>query len=251
MLPTPTTRHVNYDHIYEPAEDSYLLLDTLSSESEKAWLRQRFPTSTPAPLAVEIGPGSGVVLAFLTAHGETILGRKDFGTLGVDVNRFACVATAETVRGAVDDAAQTTLGSGCFIDVACGDLATALRKGSVDILIFNPPYVPTEELPQQLEEASATLSAAEKFDRDSHLLALSYAGGADGMETTNRLLADLPCILSENGVAYILLCAQNKPAEVADGIRAWTIGKWHAEIAGSSGKKAGWEKLCILRIWRG
>ena len=66
MLPTPDTSHVSYDQIYEPAEDSYLLLDTLSSASETTFLRSHFRTG-PAPLVVEVGTGSGVVLAFVVA----------------------------------------------------------------------------------------------------------------------------------------------------------------------------------------
>ena len=81
MLPTPSTSHVAFERVYEPAEDSYLLLDTLSSETEKAFLQVRFngtPTNSPAPFVVEIGTGSGVVLSFVDAHTETSLGDQMF-----------------------------------------------------------------------------------------------------------------------------------------------------------------------------
>jgi release factor glutamine methyltransferase len=52
-------------------------------------------------------------------------------------------------------------------------------------------------------------------------------------------------------VAYLLLCAQNKPEEVKDRIRGLEGGgRWRAETVGMSGKQAGWEKLQIVRIWR-
>lgn len=44
-------------------------------------------------------------------------------------------------------------------------------SGLVDVLVFNPPYVPTEA-----DELGTTSIAA------------SWAGGKDGMEITNRLL---------------------------------------------------------------
>lgn len=69
------------------------------------------------------------------------------------------------------------------------------------------------------------------------------------METTNRLIESIPSALSERGIAYVLLCAQNRPAEVIARIEAWEQ-RWKAEIVGRSGKVAGWEKLVILRIWR-
>ncbi|GIZ38325.1 hypothetical protein CKM354_000174500 [Cercospora kikuchii] len=251
MLPTPSTSHVNYDHIYEPAEDSYLLLDTLSSEGESAFLKDRFPAHSDAPLVLEVGTGSGVVLAFATANAHHILGRSDVASLGIDINTFACSATAQTVKGAVKDAAGEKTGH--FLDSVCGDLTTSLRPQSIDIVIFNPPYVPTEELPAQWNDQSdyKSLSNMDRFDRDSHLLSLSYAGGADGMETTDRLLGQLTDVLSDRGIAYILLCKQNKPEEVATRVRGWSVaGSWQAEIISSSGKSAGWEKLCILRVWR-
>jgi len=70
------------------------------------------------------------------------------------------------------------------------------------------------------------------------------------METTDRLIDALPNILSQDrGCAYILLCAQNKPEQVKDNIRKWG-SEWAVETVGSSGKKGGWEKLQIIRIWR-
>ncbi|WPH04156.1 erf1 methyltransferase catalytic subunit mtq2 [Acrodontium crateriforme] len=250
MLPTPSTSHVDYDRIYEPAEDSYLLLDTLSSPSEVEFLSKQFPQSEIAPLVLEVGTGSGVVLAFVTGNAGHIFGRNDVATLGVDVNEFACEGTIQTVQGAVKDAAAASGNPGQFLECCKGDLTSAVKPQSIDVLIFNPPYVPTEHLPILTGmNYDSAMTSSQKFERDSHLLSLSYAGGADGMETTNRLLDELPVVLSHRGIGYVLLCAQNRPHDVIARIQAWT-GDWTAEIVGSSGKKAGWEKLCILRIWR-
>ena len=244
MLPTPSTTHISFDRIYEPAEDSYLLLDTLSSADETAFLRSHFQSSPP-PLVTEIGTGSGVVLAFLTAHASTIFGRSDIFSLGVDINSFACEATSQTVSLALERQEEPHEG-GLYLGNVQGDLNTALRQNSIDVLVFNPPYVPTPTLPSTRDLRS--FGEKTTFEEDSQLLELSYAGGEDGMETTNRLLDALPETLSQRGIAYILLCAQNKPEEVKS--RVVEHG-WQVETVGSSGKKAGWEKLVILRIWRG
>ncbi|KAK2790142.1 S-adenosylmethionine-dependent methyltransferase [Emmonsiellopsis sp. PD_33] len=283
MLPTPSTSHVSFETIYEPAEDSYLFLDTLSSATEAAWLTQRFnnasrdssnpspsSTNTPQPLVVEVGTGSGVVLAFVAANAKTIFGRGDILTLGTDVNRNACSATRQTVCLAIDEAgghkprtlhAEPLLSSSSetpvqpqFLSSLTADLCSPLRSGSVDVLMFNPPYVPTPELPAlpppSDEENPSTASTISKFERESHLLSLSYAGGELGMETTNRLLDSIPDVLDPvRGVAYVLLCAQNKPDDVRSRITGWGDG-WTVETVGRSGAKAGWEKLLILRIWR-
>lgn len=253
MLPTPDTSHVPYQRVYEPAEDSFLLLDTLSCPTETTFLSSRFGTTTtspptPTPLILEVGPGSGVVIAFLTANAHTIFGTPHILTLGIDVNIFACTSTGKTVSRAVGET-QTQKESGTFLTALQGDLTSPLRPGQIDVLVFNPPYVPTPEMPV----ASAASSSSTTFAQDSHLLELSYAGGKDGMETTDRLVEALPSVLSSRGCAYILLCAQNKPEEFKQRIRQWPSGQdgnWKAETVGLSGKQAGWEKLQIVRIWR-
>ncbi|KIW96052.1 uncharacterized protein Z519_03118 [Cladophialophora bantiana CBS 173.52] len=342
MLPTPSTSHVSYDLIYEPAEDSYLFLDTLSSASETAWLRSRFSSQRQktdetgprtkrrrgrrkgVPLLVEIGPGSGVVVAFLTAQAETIFGSHVL-SMGVDVNPHACLATQTTVEKALAEtkartvetttttttttvegqvtnsppatATATATGkcqdatSSVYLSSLNGDLASPLRPCEVDVLIFNPPYVPTESVPVAatittasaittgavpLSSSSSSSSphsssshnpAAPSFEEQSNLLALSYAGGVDGMEVTRRLLLQVPDVLSHWGVAYVLFCRGNRPEEVKSWIRAWqqrplppgdapgegeeeAPWQWRAETVGTSGKTAGWEKLEIVRIWR-
>ena len=57
-----------------------------------------------------------------------------------------------------------------------GPLSARLRN-SVDLLIFNPPYVPTES-----EEAQQGQELGE--------ISSSWAGGFDGMEVTNKLLGE-------------------------------------------------------------
>ncbi|KAF6844438.1 n -glutamine methyltransferase mtq2 [Colletotrichum musicola] len=249
MLPTPDTSHVPFERVYEPAEDSYLLLDTLSDPSETAFLASRFGgTGAPAPLVVEVGTGSGVVIGFIAAQAQNLFGTRTVITSGVDLNGFACHATNGTVELARRENPDTS--SHAWLGATMGDLTAPLRDGAVDVLVFNPPYVPSLELPAQSSDA---LSHGEErkttFDEDSYLLSLSYAGGKDGMETTDRLIDALPAALSARGCAYILLCAQNKPLEVKSRIEAFGNG-WKAVTVGESGKKAGWEKLQIIRVWK-
>lgn len=254
MLPTPSTFHVNVNRVYEPAEDSFLLLDTLSSPSEVGFLKERFLRGVShSPVILEVGTGSGVVLAFLTANANIIFGRADVLSLGTDVNPFACQATEQTVLQACRDESQDLKNKKDPqarnlkqhpLTILNADLTAPIRSGMVDVLVFNPPYVPTSDVP--LLATADTGSSA--FQYDSHLLALSYAGGMDGMEVTNKLLEQIPRVLSpERGLAYILLCEQNKPEEVMQRIRQWGPA-WAVTLVGNSGKTGGWEKLRIIRI---
>jgi release factor glutamine methyltransferase len=259
-------------------------MDALSTDTESAFLRERFsPCNSPGgthehgsthdtaeevggncacPIVCEVGVGSGVVLAFVSAHAHVLFGRPDVLTLGTDVNGMACRESQDTVLKALNEAECASCAniSDCapvarFQAILQGDLARPLRAGLIDVLIFNPPYVPTSEVPAlrpcRLQSDTAAVDDREAvFQRDSYLLSLAYAGGKNGMETTDRLLEELPDILSYPlGVAYILLCAQNEPEAVKQRIKNWG-GGWDAETVARTGRHAGWEKLQIIRIWR-
>ena len=264
MLPTPSTSHIDTNLIYEPAEDSFLLIDTISSASEIFFLSRRFhpqdslsSSRTASPFIIEIGIGSGVIIAFITAQAEKIFGRCDILTLGTDINLFATQAAGETIRHALQDGANASEEvkhvksmSAQYLSSCVGDLGSPLVHGSVDVILFNPPYVPTTQVPDVPSEKSMSNDSPQTYTDGSDLLALSWAGGDQGMEVTNRLLEQIPDLLNpKRGVAYFLLCSQNRPGDVMDRVNAWG-NQWSAEIVGSSGKTAGWENLVILRIAR-
>ena len=252
MLPTPSTSHVNTDRIYDPSEDSFLFLDTLSSKTEVDFLTERFAHTgdnrSRVPLILEVGTGSGVILAFLTANAKALLGTAEILTLGTDINHFACEDSQPTISKACKD--QATGSSGRFLDVLHADLAAPLRTDMVDVLICNPPYVPSGKVPVPTAPLGSKPNAP-GYMTDAHLLSMSYEGGKQGMEVADRLLKQLPHVLNkERGVAYILLCQQNQPDKVVESLRGLE-SDWTVDVVGMSGRHAGWEKLQILRISHG
>jgi release factor glutamine methyltransferase len=268
----PTSALNNNTAIYEPSEDSFLLIDAVSSDSERAFLRDRFPTVSPSLLVFEVGVGSGIVLGHVSAYAGWIFGRRDVLCAGGDVNAGAVRVASQTVGVAgkergwkseetneqerriqgnqmVEDgaASEKSDGQGRFLDIIHSSLLSSLLPKSVDVLLFNPPYVPTEELPAVPSRFHTEATAKSKFETESNLFALAYAGGNDGMEVTNLLLSQLEEGLSERGVAYILFCARNKPDEVK---RRLEGEGWHVENIMYSGGKGGWERLVVLRVYR-
>ena len=68
MFPTPRLAHLtseDYDRVYEPAEDTFLLMDAL--EKDKELLARTRPA-----ICVEVGSGSGAVLTFLAQVGSVL-----------------------------------------------------------------------------------------------------------------------------------------------------------------------------------
>ena len=79
------------------------------------------------------------------------------------------------------------------VEIILTDLTTGIEdrlKHCIDLLIFNPPYVPTD--PQ-----SGTGIAA------------SWAGGEDGVQVTKRFIQRIPDLLSEEGIFYLVLVHEN------------------------------------------
>jgi release factor glutamine methyltransferase len=198
------------------------------------------------------------VVSFVHAHAQALFGTRAVLAAAVDVNPHASRATARTAGVAQADNPGT---HGVWLGAVAGDLTAPWRGGAVDVLVFNPPYVPTDEMPVAREAggggkddgppARRTTKSGLSFEEEEYLLSLSWAGGRDGMEVTDRLIDALPHALSARGCAYILLCARNRPDEVKARIRRLGgEGEWCAETVSESGAKAGWEKLCVVRAWR-
>ncbi|KAK6357944.1 S-adenosylmethionine-dependent methyltransferase [Orbilia blumenaviensis] len=250
-LPTPSTSHITSQAVYPPSEDSYLLLDAFSLPSEVAFISTRFPAETPSPLLVEIGTGSGVVSAFLAAHAGTLFGRQDVITIGLDVSYTANTVTNTTISKACSQHPET---SATFLDCVTSDLTSCLKPKCVDILVFNPPYVPTSEHPSlstlrdgRQQKVIVNSKSKKDYDMEDYLFSLTYAGGDKGMETTDRLLDQLHEVLSDRGVFYLLLCAGNRPPEVVERITGMEFG-WKMERVIE--RRAGGEILSIWRIYR-
>ncbi|VDM36253.1 unnamed protein product, partial [Hydatigera taeniaeformis] len=97
-----------------------------------------------------------------------------------------------------------------LMDAVCCDLLTSIRsspQGIADIVLFNPPYVPTGE--DELMDAKSTISSA-------------WAGGVNGRQ--------LSPVLTKSGALYILLLKQNEPELVSKFIRDASGGRLSASV---------------------
>ena len=178
----PSLAHLStkdYQNVYEPSDDTFLLCDALSADVDE--LRRNCPA-----LCVEVGSGSGCV----TAHLASLLPAA--AVLAIDVNSDATIASRATARA--NNVAHR-------VAALQMDLLAALRPASIDVLVFNPPYVPTSE--EELAEALET--------RD---ISASWAGGTRGRRVLDKLLPHVGTALSPCGAFYLLGVAENDVDEV-------------------------------------
>ncbi|XP_075712992.1 methyltransferase HEMK2 isoform X2 [Rhinoderma darwinii] len=177
MFPTPLYSHVgrgDFTEVYDPAEDTFLLIDALEKEAEE--LKSR------VEICLEIGCGSGVVSAFVAS----LIGPKAW-YLCTDVNPTAALC-----------AIATSQANDVHVDPVITDLVSGLLprlQGQIDLLLFNPPYVvtPSEEVGSNGIEAA-------------------WAGGKNGREVIDRFLPVVPKLLSSKGLFYLLVLKENNPA---------------------------------------
>ncbi|WAR12206.1 N6MT1-like protein [Mya arenaria] len=177
---TPDISHISsndYNFIYEPAEDTFLLIDAI--EKEVNFLQRKSPV-----ISLEIGSGSGICSAFLAKE----IGRPIF-SLCTDINVKAAEVTHTTGKKNMVQ-----------LHAVLTDLVNGLLPrltGQVDVLLFNPPYVVTPS-----EEVGSTGIEA------------SWAGGKDGREVIDRVLPLVPQLLAPDGVFYMVVIKENKAGEL-------------------------------------
>ncbi len=143
------------DAVYEPAEDSYLLIDAALNEIAGSNRRLRI---------LEIGTGSGIVTAAMMRDAP----EHRYAATDISPHAIAC---AKANR----------------VPAIRADLFRGLR-GRFDLIIFNPPYLPT--------------APAERVDG---WLDHAWNGGADGRAVIDRFLGQAPAFLADRGSILLLL----------------------------------------------
>lgn len=231
-METPSYSHLtsqDYNHVYEPAEDSFILLDAL--ELELPFLLDKKPS-----ICLEIGPGSGIIISALAKY----LNYQAQGFFAVDINKFACDATARTSKA-----------NNVNVEIIKMDLLTSFKPNSIDLLVFNPPYVPTptddgeRNIPEQNKFYDKDAESVYKTHDDEKMLIKSWAGGADGCEIINRVIFNLEHLLAPNGVFYLLIIRDNNPEKIKKDLN--NMGYQAQQVID---RKIRGEHLIVLKIWK-
>ncbi|MFL2841639.1 MAG: peptide chain release factor N(5)-glutamine methyltransferase [Candidatus Puniceispirillaceae bacterium] len=167
----------------DPRPDSETLIDAAVKWASRNSIKDR------ALRLLDLGTGSGcLLLALLTelpkAHG-----------VGIDINPDA-LATARRNAASLGLGDRAVFAEHSFTD----DLGTF---GDFDIILSNPPYIPTGEIDGLAVDVKS-------FDP-----ALALDGGADGMACWTRLLPRLKAVLAVNGMAFVEIGRGQENAVIA------------------------------------
>lgn len=128
---------------------------------------------------LDLGTGTGALLLACLLEFPVAFG------VGVDRGAAAAALAAENAR-------RTGLAArSAFL---CGDWGAALA-GGFDLVLANPPYIPSGEIAGLMPEVAR------------HEPALALDGGPDGLDAYRALLADLPRLMRPGAVAVLELGA--------------------------------------------
>ena len=149
------------DHVYSPSDDTFLMIDALSTLP----LRDKE--------ALDMGTGSGVlglVCAQMGAH----------------------VTVTDTEDSALENAKAAAHKLNLTVKATKSDIFSNVTE-RFDIVLFNPPYLPSDEV------------------RDR-----AVDGGTEGSQVMNRFLKELPLHLKKDGFALLLVSTLNQPRTIID-----------------------------------
>lgn len=140
-------------------------------------LISRLPSGPEPPLVVDMGTGSGNLAVSLAVHAPHIR------VLASDIS-------AEAVEVAAQNARLHQVAS--RVSLFCGDLFASLAdadcEGRVDLVVSNPPYIPTSSLAKMAPEIIG------------HEPVEAFAAGAYGIDIFRRLIAEAPIFLKPGGM---------------------------------------------------
>lgn len=152
--------------------DDTVLVPRPETEVLAGWTLELLEAAPRGALVIDVGTGSGCIACALAAE------RDDVRVLALDVSP-AAVALAE--------ANVAALGLAGRVEVRRSDLFSSLDTERADLIVSNPPYLPTAVI--------ASL-APEVRDHDPRL---ALDGGGDGLDVIRRLVEAAPRWLAPGG----------------------------------------------------
>jgi release factor glutamine methyltransferase len=155
MLEYDGIHYYNHPNVYEPAEDTFILLENLRVERSDRVL--------------EIGTGTGIIAIKASMNSRMVV--------ATDINPYA-----------IECATENIIANKSFnIEIRKGNLFEPVKGEKFDLILFNTPYLPTDDK----EKINDELNAA-------------WDGGVDGRMLIDRFIEGLPHYFNQGGIVQMV-----------------------------------------------
>jgi release factor glutamine methyltransferase len=171
------------------------------------WALELLPRPPRAPVVIDVGTGTGCIACALAAE------RHDVRVIALEVSAPASALARDNVDA---------LGLTARVTVRTSDLFSALEPVRVDLIVANPPYLPS----------GIIASLAPEVSRHDPRLALD--GGPDGLDVIRRLVDAAPPWLAHGGRLVLETAGAEQAGEVTAllGARGFVRIETRPDLAG-------------------
>jgi release factor glutamine methyltransferase len=156
------------------------------------WALELMPSSLAAPLVIDVGTGTGCIACAIAWE------RPGARVIALEASPRAAAMARNNVAA---------LGLAGRVTVEVSDLFGALGAMRADIVVSNPPYLPTELIPTLSPEVSR------------HDPRIAMDGGPEGLTVIRRIVADAPAWLVPGGALLLETFGGEQTRTVADLMR--------------------------------
>lgn len=150
-----------HPEVYEPAEDTYLLVDSFDIKKDEKIL--------------EIGTGTGLIALNCAKKGANVI-CTDINPYSLEITNKNIEINKNIIKGS--------------IEVIYSDLFSNIKNKEIfDIIIFNPPYLPTSK--------DEIVGGSGWFDK-------AVDGGKTGLNVTKRFIEEINGHLKKDGSVFLI-----------------------------------------------
>ena len=210
-------------NVYEPSEDTFLLIDSLELELDNLFSQNYFNILTKIT-SIELGCGSGLISCCFLSKLKN-LNINNYHHYCIDINKDAINLTKRLLSKYNLDFNTSCIESDLFANIN--------KEETFDIIIFNPPYVTTDK-----EEYERALKEKDIY--------AAWAGGIKGSETINKFVEELKGRINNKTIIFLLLSKENDYNLIINNLR----NKYGLNLELLMRKQFKNEKLAVFKFYK-
>lgn len=198
---------VNSD-VLIPRPETEILVDHVLAALDDEFIEELGDSTTPLFRAVDVGTGTGALILSLAKEAKFLFS----SLIGVDISPEALeVATANAERNELSGK----------VEFSKGDLLDGFSAGSMDLVVSNPPYIPTEDI----ESLSVEVKNHEPLS--------ALDGGPTGLVIVESLIQQAQTVLRSGGILALEIGSdQGHAVQELLSSSVWVGTELHQDLAG-------------------